>query len=212
MTWFHTPAISPEQGALALIAIAIVYGLVWVVSKMLTYREPVEPDPHEYADGEASALKLRHGAASRGRRTREHRIWTAMRQRCLNPADRAYAYYGARGITVCERWSDFEAFLTDMGHCPSPDHQIDRINNDGPYSPDNCRWATRVEQMRNTRGVRAVVRSDGKQYATIVEAANDTNISIHGISACCRGKQKLSGEYGWSYAAAALRAMKEEGR
>jgi hypothetical protein len=82
----------------------------------------------------------------------EYAVWSAMRQRCINPSDKSFKWYGARGIVVCTRWLvSFEAFIADMGRRPTRKHSIDRIDNDGNYEPGNCRWTTASVQANNKR-------------------------------------------------------------
>ena len=87
-------------------------------------------------------------------------VWHSMVQRCTEPTHRAWKNYGGRGITVCERWrNSFENFWQDMGPSYQPGLDIDRINNDLGYSPENCRWTTRRENCLNKRGTRTVALS-----------------------------------------------------
>jgi hypothetical protein len=92
-----------------------------------------------------------HGFGRVWNRIPEYYSWTHMRQRCNNPKNARFNYYGARGITICERWNDFAVFLSDMGRKPTPKHSLDRIDVNGNYEPSNCRWATQDVQMQNTR-------------------------------------------------------------
>jgi hypothetical protein len=81
----------------------------------------------------------------------EYHAWQHMRARCNNPKHKSFKNYGGRGIAVCKRWDSFAAFLADMGLRPSPKHSLERKNNDRHYSPSNCKWATKIEQVNNTR-------------------------------------------------------------
>lgn len=110
-----------------------------------------------------------HGHKRHGRRTPEYGSWSGMRDRCLNPSDAAFHKYGGRGITIDPRWESFENFLADMGPKPGRGFSIERCDNDGPYSPDNCKWGTYTEQSRNKRNT-AFVEFRG-QRMKVVEVA-----------------------------------------
>lgn len=110
-----------------------------------------------------------HGCAGRS----IYKIWLGMKARCLNPNFHAYPNYGGRGISICERWMNFEHFLEDMGDRPSLKHTLDRVDNNGSYCKENCRWATRVEQSRNTR--------------------KNHNIKFNGITKCLKDWQRETG-------------------
>ncbi len=96
-------------------------------------------------------IRSKHGLS----RTRTYRIWRGMMDRCHNPNSKHFPGWGGRGIKVCDRWKRFRPFLEDMGIAPEG-LQIDRVDNDGDYCPENCRWATRTEQMKHTRQTRSV--------------------------------------------------------
>ena len=114
--------------------------------------------------------------------------WQAMKVRCLNPNNKKYYRYGGRGITVCDRWmNNFSAFVEDMGERPKG-HSLDRIDNDGNYTPENCRWATHKQQCRN-RSTNHLLVFNGKTQ-TLVEWAEELGISIKLI----KNRQNL----GWS--------------
>ena len=103
-----------------------------------------------------------------------YRSWEGMKYRCLNPNSKDYKNYGGRGITICESWMEFVAFLKDMGEKPKG-MSLGRINNDGPYSPENCRWETPKQQQNNTRvniriagkTVEDLIKESGLNYNTV---------------------------------------------
>lgn len=122
--------------------------------------------------------------------TPEHRAWAGMKQRCTNQNLPRYSGWGGRGITVCQRWKDsFLTFYEDMGPRPPDKDSVERIDNDGNYEPGNCKWATWLEQSRNTRRTR-LITYNGETHC-ISEWACMLGIKPHTLAA------RLN-RYGWS--------------
>lgn len=128
-----------------------------------------------------------HGASRKGEYQLTYFVWRGMRDRCMSPSNAAFARYGGRGITVCEEWlHSFEAFLRDMGPKPAG-RSLDRIDNNGPYSRENCRWATKVEQCENTsrtiwitfNGERRTL-TGWARYLQVPRSSLDKRVKTHG--------------------------------
>lgn len=118
-----------------------------------------------------------------------YKVWGSMKQRCQNPKDKAYHYYGGRGIEVCERWQKFENFYADMGNTPFEGATLDRVDNSKNYSPENCRWATQTQQANNTRANNWITY--GGRTQTLSSWAAELNLAPSSL--CAR-----LGKLGWS--------------
>lgn len=137
--------------------------------------------------GEAHPMYEHGGRVGKG--TKEWFAWARMIARCKYPCVERYARYGGRGIKVCEQWAEsFPQFLQDVGEAPSPEHQLDRIDNDGNYEPGNVRWATRSENVRNSSKAR-YLELDGVRK-TIGDWAAELGINRQTI-------QMRLDSYGW---------------
>lgn len=131
---------------------------------------------------------VKHGHKRRGGMTPEYRTWLGMKRRCYDKRCKDYPNWGGRGILVCDRWNEsFESFFADMGKRPA-EHTIDRIDPNGNYGPDNCRWATLQQQgAEHRRALRPVVVL-GAIFPTVRSAANH-----HGISPSTAWRRLESG-------------------
>ena len=140
---------------------------------------------HTQSCGCLQRARARKAATKHGKcYTPMYVIWAGIRQRCRDTGCPAYRYYGGRGIRVCERWlNSVDAFIADMGPRPSARHSVDRIDNDGDYTPENCRWATDEVQNRDKRGAK---NHNARVTADIVRA----------IRASDRPPKELAAKYG----------------
>lgn len=115
----------------------------------------------------AASVFLTHGRC----KTPEYTVWANMKVRCEHPSSSSFHRYGGRGIKVCDRWASFAEFYKDMGPRPSRKHTLDRIDNDGDYSPENCRWATPTEQALNKAST-VFVTVDGVRLPLLLACTN----------------------------------------
>lgn len=123
--------------------------------------------------------KTTHGLSSKNNRHPLYGTWAAMWNRCRSPKHDHYHRYGGRGITVCEKWKDFAAFVADVGPKPSPADTLDRIDNDGHYEPGNVRWANKKDQSRNSLSARYITANGVTRCLT--EWANVSGLSMGAI-------------------------------
>ena len=117
--------------------------------------------------------------------------WNGIKSRCLNKNNKAYKYYGGRGIKMCARWrNSYRNFLLDMGQAPDATYSIDRIDNNGNYEPGNCRWATMDTQANNRRN-NIVIEYDG-QTKTLSDWSRDLKFSYRAVHRLLKINKDLS--------------------
>lgn len=125
------------------------------------------------------ASSTKHGYSKNKEYRSEYNVWVGIKRRCSDPSTTHYKNYGARGVTVCERWlgaDGFPNFISDMGKKPTPRHSLDRHpDNNGNYSPENCKWSTMLEQNRNKRDCH-YLEYDGRKMV-LLDWANELNVA-----------------------------------
>ena len=149
-------------------------------------------------------ISIKHGHSGRvsnnGKVTRTYKSWTHMRDRCLNSNCKAYSNYGGRGITICDEWIKYENFLQDMGEVPEG-HSLDRIDVNGNYCKENCRWADDITQSRNRRCVEKYEYNDF--IGTITEHAEKYNLNANLV-------RRRMNKYGWGIEKAITTPLNEK--
>ena len=154
---------------------------------------------HSEAAKKRGAESRTHGHFRNGKMTPTYRTWALVKRRCKNPNAREYKFYGGRGIRVCERWEKFERFLEDMGEKPDSGSSIERLDSNGNYSPENCRWLPRKLQARNRRSSR-IIEFRGEKKC-VAEWAERTGISQDNVL------ERLNA--GWTVEDALLKPIKK---
>lgn len=160
-----------------------------------------------YAKQVKKEINTRHDMSD----TKFYNTWRSMKGRCLNPNNHKYPSYGGRGITICNSWLVFENFMEDMyelylGHCSEygeDNTQLDRINNNGNYEPNNCKWSTRVEQATNRRDSRwfKSTSPEGIEYTSNNQSgfAREHNLLQCNIQKCLKNTRKHTGGFTFHY-------------
>lgn len=160
---------------------------------------PIPPKQHYTGASGANNPAYTHGHTAT-KFSPEYQSWSCMIQRCTNPRRKSFEHYGGRGITVYPRWLTFAHFLADMGPRPEAT-SLDRIDVDGDYTPENCRWADRVVQARNSKQV-VWVEIEG-ETRRLVEWCEHYSVSINTV----RDRVKY---YGLSYQEAILKPKRSK--
>jgi hypothetical protein len=130
-----------------------------------------------------------------GAEKRLYLAWISLRQRCLNPHQAKYRYYGGRGITLCKRWDSFDAFAADMGPHPGKGWTLGRQQNDKHYTKRNCRWETYQMQNRNRRITKltmaqaVAIRVARKEHHPAIDLAHQFGVSVSTIYDIARGRR-----------------------
>ena len=129
-------------------------------------------------------MNKRHGRYH----TPEYKVWASMKNRCKDDEHWASQNYSGKGVSVCDRWEEFENFYEDMGDRPAPNFELDRINNDEGYNPSNCQWITKQDNLRKKEQV-TKVSINNKEY-TLKEICKEYNLTYQSVYQRYRGGKR----------------------